>query len=80
MMGRRVLFAITSIGQRTTVEDRVRPTRILTRIEIKREHMSQILNIGILTISSRSYKVRLSKVMNQETIIYLKKTRGVCRE
>ena len=80
MKVRRVLFAITFIGQRTTVEDQVRTTRILTRIEIKREHMSQILNIEILTISSRSYKVRPSQVMTQEIIISLKKTRGVCRE
>ena len=80
MKVRRVPFAITFTEQRITVEDQVRTTRILTRIEIKKEHMSQILNIEILTISSRSYKVRLSKVMNQETIIYFLKTRGVCRE
>ena len=80
MKVRRVPFATNFTEQRITVEDQVRTTRILARIEIKREHMSQILNIEILTISSRSYKVRPSQVMTQEIIISLKKTRGVCRE
>ena len=76
MKAHRVPFVTNFTEQRITVEDQVRTTRILARIEIKTgEHMSQILNTEILTIFTRSYKVRPSQVVTQKIIISLKKTR-----